>query len=105
MSKLSTLVHWLRAGYPHGMPTQDYIPLIAVLRRRLGDEEIIDVSRQLAEEGLLPADNIDIGVEITKITDEMPLPADVERVENHLRAAGWDEESIQDALHNPSIWE
>ncbi|KTR37598.1 hypothetical protein SA13R_07000 [Rothia kristinae] len=70
------------------MPSQDYIPLMAVLRRRLGEEEIQDVTRQLAAAGLVPADSVDIGVEITKVTDEMPSPTDVRRVEDNLRSLG-----------------
>jgi len=85
---VSSLIQWLRAGYPHGMPSQDYIPLMAVLRRRLGEEEIQDVTRQLAAAGLVPADSVDIGVEITKVTDEMPSPTDVRRVEDNLRSLG-----------------
>lgn len=94
---VSSLIQWLRAGYPHGMPTQDYIPLMAVLRRRLGEDEILDVSRQLADAGLLPADAVDIGVEITKITDEMPLATDVERVEENLRTQHWERLEDPDA--------
>ncbi|WP_030016430.1 MULTISPECIES: DUF3349 domain-containing protein [Micrococcales] len=86
----ASVIRWLRAGYPEGMPSQDYIPLVAVLRRRLGDDEIVDICRQLKAEGVIPAGTVDIGVEITKITDEMPLPEDVNRVEEHLRHGGWD---------------
>ncbi|WP_129660634.1 DUF3349 domain-containing protein [Rothia uropygialis] len=86
----ASVIRWLRAGYPDGLPTQDYIPLVAVLRRRLGDEEVIEICRQLIAEGVMPAGSVDIGVEITKITDEMPLPEDVARVEEHLRHGGWD---------------
>jgi len=72
------------------MPSQDYIPLVAVLRRRLGDDEVVDICRQLKAEGVIPAETVDIGVEITKVTDEMPLPEDVVRVEERLRHGGWD---------------
>ncbi|MBE8527575.1 DUF3349 domain-containing protein [Amycolatopsis sp. H6(2020)] len=93
---VSSLIQWLRAGYPHGMPSQDYIPLMAVLRRRLGEEEIQDVTRQLAAAGLVPADSVDIGVEITKVTDEMPSPTDVRRVEDNLRSLGRAEDPQDD---------
>ncbi|MCT1367758.1 MULTISPECIES: DUF3349 domain-containing protein [Kocuria] len=86
----ASVLRWLRAGYPNGMPSQDYIPLVAVLRRRLGDDEVVDICRQLKAEGVIPAETVDIGVEITKVTDEMPLPEDVVRVEERLRHGGWD---------------
>lgn len=87
---VSSLVRWLRAGYPNGLPSQDYIPLMAVLKRRLGEEEVAEVSHELVEAGLIPPDTADIGVEITKVTDDMPLPEDVSRVEQQLRDAGWE---------------
>ncbi len=34
--------------------------------------------------GSIPANSIDIGAMITKITDELPHEADVERVRQHL---------------------
>jgi len=34
-------------------------------------------------------DEVDIGVLITQLTDELPDPADVERVRNRLAAKGW----------------
>ena len=34
-------------------------------------------------------DHVDIGVLITQITDELPAPADVERVRVRLAAKGW----------------
>jgi Protein of unknown function (DUF3349) len=34
-------------------------------------------------------DNVDVGVEITRVTHEMPSPADVERVQRRLTAIGW----------------
>ena len=28
---LNSIVGWLRTGYPHGVPEQDYVPLLALL--------------------------------------------------------------------------
>lgn len=86
---MSNVVGWLRAGYPQGVPTCDYIPLVALLRRRLTDEELADVAQQLFEAGLVPPDHTDIGIEITRITNEMPSQDDIDRVADHLRARGW----------------
>lgn len=36
---LTSIVGWLRAGYPNGVPEQDYIPLFALLTRRLSETE------------------------------------------------------------------
>jgi hypothetical protein len=86
---VTRVVDWLREGYPTGLPTRDYIPLIALLRRRLTDEEVAQVSRQLATAGTLPADRIDVGEAIAKVTSELPSDEDVKRVRQYLADHGW----------------
>ena len=65
---VARIVNFLRAGYPEGVPQTDYIPLLALLRRRLSDEEVVAVASELAAQGLMPIEAVDIGVAITKIT-------------------------------------
>lgn len=84
---LTAIVSWLRAGYPDGMPSTDYMPVLALLARRLTTDEIKTVAAEVIKRG--SADHIDIGVAITHITDELPSPADVERVRQRLAAKGW----------------
>ena len=86
---LGSIVSWLRAGYPEGVPESDYIPLLAVLSRRLSNDEVRAVTHELIESGELPVDNIDIGTVITRVTDELPRDADVQRVRERLAAHGW----------------
>ena len=85
-SFLESIVGWLREGYPQGVPEHDYIPLLALLRRRLTDDEVAAVVDELVAAGSIPADTIDIGASITKVTDELPLADDIERVRQHLPA-------------------
>ena len=90
LSKLLTrIVAFLRAGYPDGVPTDDYIPLLALLRRRLSDAEIVEVASALISTGETPVEVADVQVAITKLTDEMPSLEDTERVRRRLIAAGW----------------
>ena len=84
---LSKIVTWLRAGYPDGVPTSDTIPVIALLNRRLSHDEVNAVAAELMNQGEF--DHVDIGVAITQLTDELPAPADVERVRKHLAEKGW----------------
>lgn len=86
---LGSIVSWLRTGYPEGIPESDYIPLLAVLSRRLSNDEVRLVARELIDSGELPVDNIDIGTVITKVTDELPREEDVDRVREKLIAHGW----------------
>lgn len=91
---LSSIVKWLRAGYPEGVPPTDYFPLLALLSRRLSNDEVIAVARELLQRDGF--DDIDIGVAITQITDELPSQEDVERVQQRLAVAGWPLDDARD---------
>ncbi|GAA3699895.1 DUF3349 domain-containing protein [Gordonia hankookensis] len=89
---LQRIVEWLRAGYPDGVPQGDYIPLVALLRRQLTEDEVQEVSVDLIAESPPPPEpisKIDAAVRITKVTHELPHEADIARVRSHLEASGW----------------
>jgi hypothetical protein len=80
---------FLRVGHPTtGMPITGYVPLFALLPRRVSDDEITAVAWQLIANGRRRVDTADVGVEITRITQAMPLPDDVERVHRRLAGTG-----------------
>jgi len=83
------VVGWLRSGYPLGLPEKDFVPLFALLRRRLSDEEVRQVGRRLTEEGVIPASRVDVGAAIAGVTTELPSDDDVERVSRYLADHGW----------------
>ena len=83
------VVEWLRAGYPTGLPEHDYMPLVALLRRRLSDDEVRAVSRLLAESGTIAADRVDIGTAVAKVTSELASEEDINRVRQYLSDHGW----------------
>ncbi len=84
---LSSVVSWLRAGYPEGIPPTDTFPVLALLTRRLSNDEVVIVARELTQRG--DFDDVDIGVAISKLTDKLPSEEDVERVRTRLAAHGW----------------
>lgn len=90
-SLLQSVVGWLRAGYPDGVPDQDYVPLLALMRRRLSDAEITGVADLLLHSGDPHFGDTDIAVLITKLTNELPAESDIARVRDRLTAAGWAE--------------
>ena len=95
MSKYSlrSVLDWLRAGYPEGIPDKDHFARRAVLRRRLTDEEIeqvVSMSIESAHE--VPDRHVDydtIRAIIEGILNEEPSEDDVDRVTERLRAGGW----------------
>lgn len=84
---LTAIVGWVRAGYPEGVPPKDTFPILALLQRRLSTDEVKAVAEELMRQGEF--DNIDIGVAITQLTDNVPSPEDIERVRERLAAKGW----------------
>lgn len=85
---LRTVIEWLRRGYPDGVPESDYIPLIALLRRRLTDEEVQQIAAEVLNSPAHPLDRTDIQVMITRVTDEMPSETDLQRVLAHMDPLG-----------------
>jgi hypothetical protein len=72
-------------GYPDGVLPTDYIPVLALLPRRLSTEEVELVAHELlTRRG--DFDDIDIGVAITQITEDLPTPEDIEQVRQRLAA-------------------
>ncbi|WP_343710148.1 DUF3349 domain-containing protein [Mycobacterium sp.] len=96
---LESIIAWLRAGYPDGVPPTDYLPLLALLSHRLTTDEVTAVARELMDRDEF--DRIDIGVVITKFTDQLPAPDDVERVRTRLAAKGWPLDDARDAQERP----
>ena len=92
---LAKIVAWITSGYPEGVPGPDRVPLFALLSRRLTDDEVRAVVKELTNRGEFDA--VDIGVLITQITDELPAPEDIERVRNRLAAKGWPLDDPRDA--------
>lgn len=79
-SRLFSVVAFLRAGYPRQAPEVGYAPLLALLPRRVSDDEILAIAKRLLTPRRHAIDTVDVGVEIIGVTDEMPSAADVERV-------------------------
>lgn len=81
---VTRLIAFLRAGYPSGMPPTGYVPLAALLHRRLSDDEITAITSKLT----MPISSADVGVHITRITNDMPSQDDIERVQRRLEVRG-----------------
>jgi hypothetical protein len=95
---LTSVVSWLRAGYPEGIPPKDMFPVLALLSRRMSHDEVKLVAKELMQNG--DFDDIDIAVEISKFTDELPSEEDIERVRARLVAKGWPLDDQHDDEHD-----
>jgi hypothetical protein len=85
---LSSIIAWLRAGYPEGVPDVDYLPLFALLGSQLSDQEVKEIAREL-EDATDPQSAQAIQDAIKSVTDGAASDADVARVRARLAGGGW----------------
>ncbi|MGI5241719.1 DUF3349 domain-containing protein [Dactylosporangium sp. CA-139066] len=89
---LSRTIDWLRAGYPAGVPRQDYVALLGLLRRKLTEEEVRKIAHGLSEQSQRTSDPITTEDIEAMVNDEVlqeASPEDVVRVSARLAAGGW----------------
>jgi hypothetical protein len=91
LSPIAQALRWLGAGYPDGIPAQDRVPILALLRRRLTDDEVQEVCAAVAAQtGADPEISlVDAQVLMMKVLGELPGDDDVERVRARLEESGF----------------
>ena len=85
---LNSIITWLRAGYPEGVPDVDYLPLFALLGSQLSNEEVQEIAREL-ENATDPQSAQAIQAAIKSVTDGQASDADVARVRARLAGGAW----------------
>jgi len=102
-SLFQSILQWLRAGYPEGVPGPDRVPLLALLRATpLTEDQLKEVVRNLtdADAGALADGEItndEIAEFIKDVTHHDAGPDNTQRVAAKLAAAGWPLAGISDA--------
>jgi hypothetical protein len=102
-SLFQSIIRWLRAGYPEGVPGPDRVPLLALLRATpLTDDQVKEVVRNLTDadaaaltDGEITRD--EIADFIKDVTQHDAGPENIQRVAAKLAAAGWPLAGINDA--------
>ena len=87
---IAQVLRWLGAGYPEGIPAQDRVPILALLRRRLTDDEVQEVCEAVAAQTGADPDVslVDAQVLMMRVLGELPGDDDVERVRARLEESG-----------------
>jgi Protein of unknown function (DUF3349) len=85
---LESILRWLNAGYPEGVPATDYQPLFALLGTQLTDLELMQVADELAKQAD-PESAATLKKVIADVTRVKPTDADVARVRARLAEGGW----------------
>lgn len=94
-SLFRSVVDWLRAGYPGGVPGPDRVPLLALLRNTpLTDDEIKAVVREITahqdevlRDGVIDHDEIEKFIE--GVAHHEGGPENIKRIADKLAAVGW----------------
>jgi hypothetical protein len=85
-------LEWLRRGYPTGVPRQDYVVLLGLLRRKLTDHEVQTIAHDLvvaAEHDGQPISREDVEAMINDSVLQHASDEDVARVSARLASGGW----------------
>ena len=93
-SLVHSILNWLRAGYPNGVPGPDRVPLLALLRSTpLTEDQIKEVVAHLTAKDSQALDggisDDEIAEFIKDVSHHDAGPENVKRVAATLAAAGW----------------
>jgi len=85
------VLRWLRAGYPDGVPPKDYYPVLALLKRSLSEDEVVEAARSIlrTNDGEVPVTEAEIQNAIEQVTASAPSPEDIQQVSARLASVGW----------------
>ena len=94
-ARAQSILNWLRAGYPGGVPGPDRVPLLALLRNTpLTEDEVREVVREITAadsgalaDGLIDRDEIEQFIE--GVAHHDGGPENIKRVAAILAADGW----------------
>ena len=84
---LQKIIGWLRAGYPEGVPSTDYVPLFALLKTQLPEDEVVTFAAELA--ALSDDDTAKVINEALTGCSDCESDAELARVRARLAAGGW----------------
>ena len=102
-SLLNSILTWLRAGYPEGVPGPDRVPLLALLRSTpLTEDQIKEVVRNITADGSTALADGEIGKDeiaafIKDVSHHDAGPENVQRIAAKLAAAGWPLAGVDDS--------
>ncbi|MCX6469630.1 MAG: DUF3349 domain-containing protein [Corynebacteriales bacterium] len=86
-----SILGWLREGYPEGVPPKDYIPLLALLKRSLDEEQvtraILTVFKEHGTDDPVTEDQIRGAIH--KVIEIEPNPEEINQVASRLASVGW----------------
>ena len=88
---LENVLGWLHKGYPEGIPRKDYYPLLALLKRSLTEDEVVQAAQTILRETDFdtPVTADQIRQAISAVIEKEPNPDEVNQVASRLASVGW----------------
>jgi hypothetical protein len=87
---MDSILGWLHKGYPDGVPPTDYFALLALLKRSLTEDEIVEAARTVLKG--TASDTVsedDIRRAIHQVIEKVPNPEEIHQVASRLASVGW----------------
>jgi hypothetical protein len=85
-----SVLNWLHLGYPEGVPPKDYIPVLALLKRSLSEEEVVKAAQHILRQADdAPVTDDQIQRAIREIIEKQPNPEEMHQVASRLASVGW----------------
>jgi hypothetical protein len=88
---LESVLDWLHKGYPEGVPPKDYYPLLALLKRSLSEDEVVQAAQTILRETDFdtPVTVDQIRQAIRAVIEKEPNPEEMNQVAARLASVGW----------------
>ena len=87
---LEKVLGWLHDGYPEGVPPTDYFPLLALLKRSLTEDEVVEAAKAVLKSSTDDTVTEDeIRSAVAQIIDKEPNPEEIHQVASRLASVGW----------------
>ncbi|OBA84708.1 hypothetical protein A5662_04920 [Mycobacteriaceae bacterium 1482268.1] len=87
---LDNVLGWLRKGYPEGVPPKDYFALLALLKRSLTEEEVVQAAQSVLKQS--DSDTVtedEIRAAVHRVIEKEPNPEEIHQVAARLASVGW----------------
>ena len=88
---LENVLDWLHKGYPEGVPPTDYYPLLALLKRSLSEDEVVQAAQTILRETDFdtPVTADQVRHAIRAVIEKEPNPEEMNQVAARLASVGW----------------
>lgn len=90
-SFFQSVLDWLHRGYPDGIPRTDYYPLLALLKRSLSEDEVVQAAFSVLKDSD-PDDPVtaeQIRDAIRETIEKEPTAEEINQVAGRLAMVGW----------------